>query len=70
MAIFPSVGSFIFWNSALRHIDASQAGIYLNLITVFTALLSLLLGQPITLVQIVGGILVFIGVYLSSLKLK
>lgn len=68
IAIFPSVGSFIFWNSALRHIDASQAGIYLNLITVFTALLSLFLGQTITLVQIVGGIFVFIGVYLSSMK--
>lgn len=70
IAIFPSVGSFIFWNSALRHINASQAGIYLNLITVFTAFLSLLLGQPITIVQMIGGILVFIGVYLSSLKDK
>lgn len=70
IAIFPSVGSFIFWNSALRHINASQAGIYLNLITVFTAFLSLLLGQPITIVQMIGGILVFIGVYLSSLKAK
>lgn len=70
IAIFPSVGSFIFWNSALRHINASQAGIYLNLIAVFTAFLSLLLGQPITFVQVMGGILVFIGVYLSSLKAK
>ena len=70
IAIFPSVGSFIFWNSALRQINASQAGIYLNLIAVFTAFLSLLLGQPITIVQVIGGILVFIGVYLSSLKAK
>ena len=70
IAIFPSVGSFIFWNSALRHINASQAGIYLNLIAVFTAFLSLILGQPITFVQVIGGILVFIGVYLSSLKAK
>lgn len=70
IAIFPSVGSFIFWNSALRHINASQAGIYLNLIAVFTACLNLLLGQPITFVQVIGGILVFIGVYLSSLKAK
>lgn len=70
IAIFPSVGSFIFWNSALRHINASQAGIYLNLIAVFTAFLSLLLGQPITIVQVIGGILVFIGVYLSSSKDK
>ncbi|MFD6443284.1 DMT family transporter, partial [Peribacillus sp. NPDC060186] len=32
IGIFPSVGSFIFWNISLRHINASQAGIYLNLI--------------------------------------
>lgn len=70
IALFPSVGSFIFWNSSLRHINASQAGIYLNLIAVFTAILSLILGQTITLVQIVGGLLVFIGVYLSSQKAK
>ncbi len=70
IAIFPSVGSFIFWNSALRYINASQAGIYLNLIAVFTACLNLILGHPITFIQVVGGILVFIGVYLSSLKTK
>ncbi|MFC0271709.1 DMT family transporter [Metabacillus herbersteinensis] len=70
MGIFPSVGSFIFWNVALRHIGAAHAGIYLNLITVFTAILSLLLGDTITFVQVLGGILVFIGVYLNSKKTK
>ena len=70
MGIFPSVGSFIFWNISLRHIDASKAGIYLNLITVFTAFFSLLLGNHISFVQVVGGILVFIGVYLTSNKGK
>ncbi|THE08848.1 DMT family transporter [Bacillus timonensis] len=66
--IFPSVGSFIFWNVALRHIDASQAGVYMNLIVVFTVIISFLLGQQITLIQIIGGILVFIGVYLTTKK--
>lgn len=70
MGIFPSVGSFIFWNMSLRQIDASKAGIYLNLITVFTAIFSLLLGNPITFVQIIGGLFVFIGVYLTSDKGK
>jgi drug/metabolite transporter (DMT)-like permease len=70
MGVFPSVGSFIFWNVSLRHIDASFAGIYLNLITVFTAIISLLLGNTITFIQILGGILVFIGVSLASLKVK
>lgn len=68
IGIFPSVGSFIFWNASLRQIGASRAGIYLNLITVFTAILNLFLGQTITALQIVGGLLVFIGVYLSNQK--
>jgi drug/metabolite transporter (DMT)-like permease len=70
MGIFPSVGSFIFWNISLRQIDASKAGIYLNLITVFTAIISLLIGNTITIVQIVGGIFVFSGVYLTSQRVK
>jgi drug/metabolite transporter (DMT)-like permease len=70
MGIFPSVGSFIFWNVSLRHIDASKAGIYLNLITVFTAIISVSLGNTISIIQISGGILVFIGVYLTSQKVK
>ncbi|MDQ0220998.1 DMT family transporter [Peribacillus cavernae] len=70
IGIFPSVGSFIFWNVSLRHMGASRAGIYLNLIAVFTAILSLVLGKSITFVQIIGGILVFIGVYLTSQKEK
>ncbi|MNW04182.1 EamA-like transporter family protein [compost metagenome] len=66
IGLFPSVGSFIFWNASIREIGASRAGIYLNLITVFTAILSLLLGNPVTLVQVIGGLLVFAGVYLTG----
>ncbi|KIL49695.1 DMT family transporter [Jeotgalibacillus soli] len=68
MGIFPSVLSFIFWNSSLRQIGAGSAGVYLNLITVFTAVLSLLLGEVITTVQVLGGLLVFTGVYITSQK--
>lgn len=68
IGVFPSVGSLIFWNVALREIGPSRAGIFLNLIAVFTAALSLLLGKTITYVQILGGIFVFIGVYLTSKK--
>ncbi|RYL95032.1 DMT family transporter [Sporolactobacillus sp. THM7-4] len=68
IAIFPSVCSFVFWNSAIRVIGASRAGIFLNLLTVFTALLSLLLGHPITVPQITGGVLVIFGVYLTNKK--
>ncbi|MFB9326714.1 DMT family transporter [Paenibacillus aurantiacus] len=66
MGIFPSVGSFIFWNAAIREIGASRAGIYLNLITVFTAVFSVLMGQSITVAQVLGGLLVFAGVYVTT----
>lgn len=66
ITIFPSVGSFVFWNIGMREIGASKAGIFLNLIPVFTALISWAMGNGITGVQISGGILVFIGVYMTT----
>lgn len=68
ISIFPSVASFIFWNAGLREIGASRSGIYMNLITVFTAILSLLMGNRINISQIIGGVLVFAGVYLTSTR--
>ncbi len=66
IAIFPSVCSFIFWNLGVREIGASKAGIFLNLNPVFTASISWLLGQRITAVQVLGGLLVFAGVYITT----
>ncbi|KJR47134.1 Permease of the drug/metabolite transporter (DMT) superfamily [Desulfosporosinus sp. I2] len=66
IAIFPSVFSFIFWNMSIRAIGISQAGIFLNLIPVFTAIISWILGERTTGTQVLGGSLVFLGVYLTS----
>lgn len=68
IGIFPSVASFIFWNAGIREIGASRSGVYMNLITVFTAIMSVLMGNEIDLPQIIGGLLVFAGVYLTSYK--
>lgn len=66
MVIFPSLCSFVFWNISVREIGASRAGIFLNLIPLFTAIISGVLGEKITGAQIWGGVLVFIGVYLTT----
>jgi drug/metabolite transporter (DMT)-like permease len=66
IVIFPSVGSFIFWNLAVREVGASKAGIFLNLMPVFAALISVLLGEQLTAAQGLGGLLVFCGVYLTT----
>jgi len=66
IAVFPSLGSYLLWNLALKRTTAANAGNYLNLIAVFTAIITVALGQPITVPQIVGGVLVISGVLLTS----
>ncbi len=74
ITVFPSLGSYLFWNLALKNTPPGAAGNYLNLIVVFTAIITVLLGTPLTLVQVLGGLLVIAGVLLTgsqgSAKLK
>ena len=66
IALFPSLGSYLLWNLALKRTTAANAGNYLNLIAVFTAVITVALGQPISVPQVLGGVLVISGVLLTS----
>lgn len=59
-----SVGSYLLWNLALRRVRPAEAGSYLNLITVFTVLISAATGYALGAAQVVGGVLVLGGVLL------
>jgi drug/metabolite transporter (DMT)-like permease len=67
LGLFGSGGSFLLWNSALRHLDASEASTYVNLVPVITVIsAALLLGEQPAPAQLAGGALVILGVYLAS----
>ncbi|OQP01018.1 DMT family transporter [Geobacillus sp. 44B] len=66
ICLFPSVFSFLFWNMSVKKVGPSYAGIYLNLIAVFTAMITFLLGGKISAPQLIGGAFVLIGVYLAT----
>ncbi|MDR1214140.1 MAG: DMT family transporter [Propionibacteriaceae bacterium] len=68
IAVFPSVGSYLLWNYALRRLPAGRGGVFLNLITVFTALFTILAGRPFSLAQLLGGAVIVTGVALTNLK--
>lgn len=71
IGIFPSICSFLLWNRAVAMIGPSKASISLNLIPVFGALAAFfVLGEVITIPQIIGGCLVFIGVFITSFTKK
>ena len=66
IAIFPSVLSYLLWNRALAVLPAGGAGVFLNLITVFTAVLTVIAGQVPTTAQLVGGAIVIGGVVATN----
>jgi drug/metabolite transporter (DMT)-like permease len=68
IAVFPSLGAYLFWNLALRSTPSGTAGNYLNLMVVFTAIITVALGTPLTLVQVIGGLMVIAGVLLTGVK--
>lgn len=68
IVVFPSLGAYLLWNLALKTTAPGTAGNYLNLIVVFTAVITVVLGTPLTVVQIAGGLLVIAGVLLTGTK--
>lgn len=66
IAVFPSLGAYLFWNLALKTTAPATAGNYLNLMVVFTAAITVIMGIPVTLPQVIGGLLVIAGVLMAS----
>ncbi len=68
IAVFPSVLSLVLWNVSVKRVGASTAGVYLNLLPIFTALLGLVVGVPISLATVLGGLFVVVGVTITSTR--
>lgn len=64
--IFPSALAYLLWNVAVTQLGPSRTGVFLNLLPVFTAIIAVALGDSITVWQVVGGIIVLAGVYLTT----
>jgi drug/metabolite transporter (DMT)-like permease len=63
----PSAGCFVLYSRALRDLDASQVGTFINLVPLVGVLSGVLvLGETVTPLAIVGGAMVLVGVWLSS----
>lgn len=69
IGIFPSALALLFWYKGVAAIGPAKASIFFNLVPVFTTFLAvILLGEVFTIHQLSGGIIVLIGVYLSTKK--
>ena len=59
--------AFIMWNHAVKLIGAIKTNILTYTVPVFTMIFSFIfIDEPITLIRILGGVIIIVGVYLSE----
>lgn len=71
LTVFATIGAFLCYNFALSRIGAARASVFINAIPVITAFGAwTLLGETLTSVQIMGGVIVLFAVYLANFRLQ
>jgi drug/metabolite transporter (DMT)-like permease len=69
MGLFGSALAYLWWNQGVRQLGATTVAGFLNLVPLFTTVIGIALGQPVSLAQLCGAALVILGVLYSSGKL-
>ncbi len=71
VALFASVLAFIFWNRAVRDVGANRAGPFIHLMPVFSTILAILfLDEQIHFYHIIGIVMIFVGITMTTLHLR
>lgn len=71
LGLFGTVLGFLWYYEGIKHIGPGKASQFINFVPISAILLAfLLLGEPITLSLLVGGLFVITGVYLTKTEIK
>ncbi len=71
LGIFPSILAYLFWNRGVRELGANRAGLYINLIPLFAALLAIvLLDERFQTFHLVGSMMICSGLALFNLPIN
>jgi len=68
MTVMAVVAGLLGWNYGVRQLGVVVASLFLNVVPVFTILITTLQGRPPTIMQLLGGALVLAGVLQSRLR--
>ncbi|MBP1931006.1 DMT family transporter [Ammoniphilus resinae] len=66
IGIFATVGAFVLWNISVCELGASKSSISMNLVPVYTGILTIFLGGQLAVSQVIGGLIVFGGMILTT----
>jgi drug/metabolite transporter (DMT)-like permease len=65
IVVFPSIAGYALWNIGTSKVGPAKAGVFLNLLPVFTVIIALAFGATLEPAAAIGGLLVIAGVYLT-----
>jgi drug/metabolite transporter (DMT)-like permease len=68
MTVMAVIAGLLGWNYGVRQLGVVVASLFLNVVPVFTILITTLQGRPPTIMQLLGGALVLAGVLQSQLR--
>lgn len=69
LILFATITAFMSYNYALTKIPASKAALFINGIPVVTVIVSaIVLGERISMIQIIGGLVIISGVTLANIE--
>jgi len=69
VGIGPALISYLFWIKAIKIIGANNSGLFLNLIPIFSSIISIIfLKEKLELFHVIGALLIFTGIYLIIRK--
>ncbi|WP_394219935.1 DMT family transporter [Halobacillus trueperi] len=67
LGVFPSFIALLFYNTAVERLGASKASVFLNLLPVVTMTGAyFLLGENVSVAQVIGALLVILGVVMTT----
>ncbi len=58
--------AYFLWNYALNTVEASLAAPFINLIPIIGLILSILVGESVSVIQILGGLIAIIGIVITQ----
>ena len=69
LGVGPALISFLLWVKSVKVIGANKSGLFLNLIPIFSSLISIIfLKETLESYHIIGALLIFSGIYLIIIK--
>jgi drug/metabolite transporter (DMT)-like permease len=66
LGLIASALAYFLWNYALNSVEASLAAPFINLIPIIGLILSILVGESVSFIQILGGLIAIIGVLITQ----